>query len=112
MVLDVHLSTMQIDYHTTISPNAFTWMMTQPQKSSISLYISEGSQHFTINFITQHLPVLEELVKQLKQIKQQEVLKLRQQLDEQLCELENLSDEEISNSQSQENIASSYSSEF
>lgn len=112
MVLDVHLSTMQIDYHTTISPNAFTWMMTQPQKSCISLYISEGSQHFTIDFITQHLPILEELVKQLLQVKQQEVLKLRQQLDEQLCSLENLANEEVSNSQGHEDIASSYSSEF
>lgn len=103
---------MLLDYHTTISPSAFTWMMTQPQKSSISLYISEGSQHFTIDFLTQHLPVLEELVKQLKQVKQQEVLKLRQQLDEQLCSLENLADEEVSNSQSHEDIASSYINEF
>jgi hypothetical protein len=103
---------MQIHYHTTISPSAETWMAAQQNSSSISLHITEGLQRFTINFLTQHLSVLEELVEQLKQVKQQEVLKLRQQLDEQLCELESLSDEEVPNPESKGIIASNYTSEF
>lgn len=103
---------MQVDYHTTITPSPQTWMTTQQRSSRVCLYISEGSQCFSLDFLTRHLPVLEELVKQLRQVKQQEVIQLREQLDAQLSQLEIPSETDIPSSQSNSNLMPSYTSEF
>jgi hypothetical protein len=103
---------MQVDYHTTIAPDSQTWMTTQQRSSRVCLYISEGSQHFSLDFLTWHLPVLEELVKQLRQVRQQEVIQLREQLDAQLSQLEISSETDIPSSQSNNNLMPSYTSEF
>lgn len=103
---------MQIDYHTTITPNPQTWMTTQQRNSRVCLYISEGSQSFSLDFQTRHLPVLEELVKQLRQVRQQEVIQLREQLDAHHSQLEIPSELDAPSSQSNNNLMPSYASEF